>query len=130
MTAQAPLNDRLYRMARDVAGMTPANPEDAWTQLGLVAAAYALASPAQRRGLRRAAAGVMGEAYRRGSVVVLDNRIARIEANDEGNRWWLVCEEHGGCVGVGDLRTARAEAAAPEGWCPGCQESGRKGGSP
>ncbi len=44
-----------------------------------------------------------------------------LESDATAGRYSLLCVPHGGFVCVDTREQARQWAAAPEGWCPGCQ---------
>ena len=52
-------------------------------------------------------------------VLVVDNRDKSYFDDDQ--KWYTVCEEHGGLVGHETRALAVSWSAEPEAWCPTCQ---------
>lgn len=58
-----------------------------------------------------------------GTVVsVIDNRDGSFDADDDLG-WFTLCEDHGGVCSHPTRKLAESWAAAPEDWCPTCQEN-------
>ena len=119
------------RRVLQIVAWRPETIGDAFEQIGLVAAACERASSYQWARLHLAATSgeanlLERRATREGRTVSLfDNRSGTIDA-DESLRWYLVCDDHGGCVGTETLAAARAEMPRPSNWCPDCQEDRRE----
>ncbi len=111
---------------RAVLRLTPAHWSECVGQVALLDAALRRASPAQRRALRRTALrGLVQERVAREtglSVAIYHNAEAGIDAGEPSLAFFVVCVEHGFCVGVETLSTARTEAAGPTRWCEACRD--------
>ena len=56
-----------------------------------------------------------------GSIISVVDGVEQ-DFDTEGGRWYTICEDHGTTISHGSLTLATSHAAAPEGWCEGCQE--------
>jgi hypothetical protein len=55
-------------------------------------------------------------------VILVDGWEQGLESPGNGGpRWFLICDEHSGCVGFDTIVEARSFIAHPEDWCPTCQ---------
>lgn len=56
------------------------------------------------------------------TVILVDGYLQGLTTPDQSDgRWWLICDEHGGCVGFENQEDARSFLSHPENWCPTCQ---------
>jgi hypothetical protein len=55
------------------------------------------------------------------TVILVDGYVQGVESPGLGDRWALICDDHGGVVCFDRYEDARATIAHPEHWCPTCQ---------
>lgn len=60
-----------------------------------------------------------------GTTVVLVEAEAQGLSVEDGGRWALICNEHGGLIQDTNKARLRGHMGEPEQWCPDCQEKFR-----